>query len=144
MGYPTISQRAKNFVRHRATAQMSSAVKIYSGVDASSSLNETTGLVTSSLGTLLYTVKARFSSVEGGGVMDIGENVIATKSTYCSIPWDSEYIPRDSIIIVKEFIDDPQNENACWRVLATDGGGLIRAVRRMQVVSFTPTPNWSW
>jgi hypothetical protein len=140
MGYPTISNRARQYVRARSEAHMTCTVTIYasSGI----SFNETTGTVTSSYSEELYSGKARIYSIEGSGQLIVGDNVIATKTTYCSIPYDSAYIPVDSVVVISDMPIDLENETTVWRVLSTDGGGLMRAVRRMQITAFTNNANW--
>jgi hypothetical protein len=140
MGYPTVSDRTRTFVRSHSEAHMNCVVSVY-GV-AEQIFDEQTGLVRSKLGDVLYSGKGRIYSIDGGGSLNIGEAVIATKSTYCSIPWDSPYIAVDSIVIINEMPGDTFNSDTTWRVLAVDGGGLMRATRRLQLVSLTTDGYW--
>lgn len=141
MGYPTVSARARAYVRARAQAHMNCTVKIYAISDQI--FDEDTGMVRSKFGEVLYTGNGRVYSIDGGGSINVGEAVIATKSTYCSIPWDSPYIPVDSVVVIGDLPGDTFNEDSTWRVLAVDGGGLMRATRRLQLSSWTSDAYWT-
>lgn len=138
--HPTVSGYARRYVRSRAESHMNCTVTIYS--NSTNTFDSITGRVTSAYADLLYSGKARVYSIDGGGTTNVGEQMIATKSTYCSIPWDSSYIAVDSVVVINDMPGDPGNESTVWRVMAVDGGGLMRATRRLQVIAWTSGADW--
>ena len=141
MGYPTVSDYARSYVRARAQAHMNCEVVIYSFAP-DQVLDENTGLYTAQYGDELYDGVARIYSVDSGGAIAVGEETINTKTTFCSIPWDNQFIAIDTYVEVTSFPGDEQLEDTFWRVVGTDGGGLMRATRRMQITAWTDNRHW--
>lgn len=137
--YPTISSRAKSYVRSRARAQMNSTVKIYERNEGT--LNESTGLITSTFGVLMYSGMARIWTTSGAFI-SVGEAMIATDTVYCSIPFDVPAPKLDNLVEVIDCPDDNDISDRVWRIVGTDAGGLLRATRRLQITAWDSNRYW--
>ncbi len=138
--YPTVSNYARSYVRARAEVHMNCTVTIYA--KSTNEFDVNTGLVTSGFAAEIYEGKARVYSIDGGGTLNLGEALISTKTTYCSIPWDTPYVAVDSVVVINDMPGDVENESTTWRVISVDGGGLMRATRRLQIVAWTSSADW--
>jgi len=137
----TVSAWAKSYVRNSAEAQFDCTVRIF--ISSTPTLNTTTGAYTSVEGATIYTGPARIWSVDGGVLMNLGEGDYATMTTYCSIPWDATPVPEnDNQIVVTDSPGDPNLVGKVFRVMSVDGGGQMRATRRMQVTALTENRSW--
>lgn len=137
----TISPRAKAYVRRAAEAQFQCSVRIFETTVPT--LNASTGLYTSVEGADVYAGPARIWSVDGSGVVMVGEGDLALQSTYCSIPWDATPVPEvDNQVVITACADDPELVGRSFRIMSVDGGGQTRATRRMQVTGLTENRSW--
>ena len=137
----TVSNYARRYVRARAEAQMTCHVRIYRHEDPV--FDDETGLMTSSHGTKIYEGDARLWYAQGGNVVELGDADINMMNTYVSIPWDSDPVPhRDDIVMVDSCALDPDLVDRAFRVMNTDGGGLMNATRKMTVSTFAESHTW--
>lgn len=136
-----ISDRGVSYVRDRIQQLMTSSVSIYS--HAEPVLNESTGLLESPLGAAKYTGKARIWESNTGETILMGEAAVTMSRTSISIPFDTTYIPvKDDIVKVLTCFQDKSLVGKYYRVVSIDGNGQIGAVRRMGVVSYSPSSVW--
>jgi hypothetical protein len=103
--------------------------------------SDTTGLVVTGFGTLLYAGVARIYQL-GGNTIDLGEGQIAMNTTYCSIPWDSQSPTIDNVLQINTCPEDDNLNGTTWRILNVDGGGLVRVVRRLQITEWDSNRYW--
>ena len=137
----TIPASASEYVRKRAEAQMQCQVKIYR--NTKTELNPVTGQIVSGQGQVSYQGKARIWGVDGAGAISIGEADITTRATYCSIPVTHTPVPsNDDTILVLTCPYDPDLVGRTFRITSVDGGGMLSATRRMQVVGFYENRSW--
>jgi len=135
------SRYSRQYITRRAFGAMVDRVAINraAGVE----LNTTTGMNVATAGVEIYQGQARIYSVAGPQVLDLGEADITLRSTYISIP--AGYLPapqKDDIVTVLEARSDEALIGKAFRVLDVDGGGLVRAVRRMQCVAWEESSSW--
>ena len=127
----TVSKRAKDWVRRSAEAQFDCQIIIWRNGDVA--FNETTGEYTPS-STIIYSGKARIWELDDAGALVVGEATFPLRATYCSIPWNHQPVPHnDDTIEVVKMDDDPDLPGRSFRVMAVDGGGHMRATRRMHI-----------
>lgn len=136
----TISPRAKAYVRRAAEAQFTCSVRIFTNTVPT--LDANTGLYTADEGTDVYSGPARIWSVDGGGVIAVGEGDYAMQSTYCSIPWDHTPVPEADNTVVVTAAEDASLVGRSFRIMSVDGGGQARATRRMQITGLTENRSW--
>lgn len=137
----TIPARARAYVRARAEAQMTCTVRIYR--NAKTELNPATGQIVSGQGPSVYQGKARIWGVDGAGAIPVGEGEFSTRATYCSIPVGHTPVPRnDDTVLVTACPYDPDLVGRTFRITSVDGGGMMSATRRMQVVGFYENRTW--
>jgi hypothetical protein len=136
----TVSTWAKSYVRNVAEHQFTSSVRIHKvGTPV---LDTVTGIYTSVEGADVYEGPARIWSVDGSGVLSLGEGDYAMQATYCSIPWDAEPVPDvdDQVEVIAS--DDTELIGQRFRVMSVDGGGLTRATRRLSLAGLTENRSW--
>lgn len=136
----TISPRAKTYVRRAAEAQFACTVRIFQ--TTVQALNTGTGLYTAVEGADVYAGPARIWSVDGAGVIATGEGDFAMQSTYCSIPWDHTPVPEVDQQVLVVSSDDTGLIGRTFRIMSVDGGGQMRATRRMQITGLTENRSW--
>jgi hypothetical protein len=136
----TVSRWSKAYVRRAAEAQFTCTVRVFK--NAPVTLNATTGLYTADEGVEVYNGPARIWSVDGGGVIAVGEGDYAMQSTYCSIPWDHTPIPEMDDQVEVLASDDTNLVGRTFRIMNIDGGGQMRATRRMQLTGLTENRSW--
>ena len=103
-----------------------------------SSLDDATGMITTSFDDTFcgYVGSGRFWLSNDGAVSSVGDGDYSTISTYISIPWDATPVPDlDEYVIVTSSYEDPTLEGKIYRIMGVDGGGFLRAARRLQVVA---------
>jgi len=103
-----------------------------------SALDEATGMITTTFDGEFtgYAGTGRFWLSNDGVVSSVGDGDYSTISTYISIPWDATPVPDlDEYIVVTSSYEDPTLEGKIYRIVGVDGGGFLRAARRLQVVA---------
>lgn len=137
----SIPASASSYVRRRAEAQMQCQVKIYR--NAKTELNPATGQIVSGQGPVVYQGKARIWGADGAGAIPVGEGEFTTRATYCSIPVNHTPVPRnDDTVLVLACPYDLDLVGRTFRVVSVDGGGMLSATRRLQVVGFYENRTW--
>ena len=137
----TVSTRSRAYVRSYAEAQFNCQVRIFK--NTTPALNTTTGLYEATEGVDVYSGVARIWNVEGAGIITVGEADLATQSTFCSIPWDATPVPDvDQTVVVTACPGDSDLVGRSFRIMSVDGGGLMRATRRMQITGITENRSW--
>jgi hypothetical protein len=127
----TVSHRSKSYVRRAAEAQFDCQIRITRNTETA--FNATTGAYTP-VSTTVYEGAARIWELDDAGQLSIGEATFPLRATYCSIPWDHQPVPHnDDTIEVLVMDDDPDLPGRTFRVMAVDGGGHMRATRRMHI-----------
>lgn len=136
-----ISKYSALYVRTRALNYMTAAIRVLRmGAPV---LDETTGESTAVYTEIVYQGKARVWSVEAAGVLELGDGRITTRQTNVSIPWDATPVPKnDDMVIVDDFGGDVDLDTQAFRIIGVDGGGLIRAARRLTCIEWTPDRYW--
>lgn len=143
MSYPTVSSYAKAYVRTRATAHMKFQISIFPFQgNETRTIDPVTGRVQNALGALAYAGKARIWTVDSGGLITVGEDVIATQSTNCSVPWNAPHVPLGYIIRVDNMPSDEVIPSIWWRVTSVSSGGLIDATQRFGISAWQPSQAW--
>jgi hypothetical protein len=116
-------------------------VKIYR--NAKTDLNPSTGQIVSSQGPVLYLGKARIWGADGAGAIPVGEGDFSTRATYCSIPVLHTPVPRnDDTILVVSCPYDQDLVGRSFRITSVDGGGMLSATRKMQIIGFYENRTW--
>ena len=103
-----------------------------------SSLDEVTGLITTTFDGEFtgYAGSGRFWLSNDGVVTNVGEGDYSTISTNISIPWDADPVPElDEYVVITSSYEDSTLEGKIYRIMGVDGGGFLRAARRLQVVA---------
>lgn len=136
----TVSDYARRYVRDRAQAHMNCTIILSRHRDGL--LDPDSGLYTADTGKVIYRGKARIWDSTTGAIINVGEADLATTATYCSIPFDSEMPRVDDLIRVISAPVDGALESRGFRVMNVDGGGLIRATRRMQITALAENRSW--
>jgi hypothetical protein len=127
----TVSQRSKAYVRRAAEAQFDCTIKITRNGEPI--LDTTTGKY-HTVSTDVYSGAARIWEVGDAGFFADGEATFPLRSTYCSIPWDHEPVPHnDDTIEILTMPDDPDLPGRTFRVMTVEGGGYMRATRRLRI-----------
>lgn len=129
----TISKRAKAYVRRAAAFQFECEIVIKRQDHDATTFNEETGIY-SPVMTEIYRGKARIWELDQAGTLSVGEATYPLRATYCSIPWNHQPVPHnDDTIEVLTMPDDPDLPGRTFRVMAVDGGGHMRATRRLHI-----------
>jgi len=137
----TVSHRSKAYVRRAAEAQFDCVITITRAL--SPTFNTTTG-VYSPTSTTVYEGPARIWELDQAGTLTVGEATYPLRATYCSIPWDHQPVPHnDDTIEVIKMDDDPDLPGRSFRVMAVDGGGHMRATRRMHITGIVENAHFS-
>lgn len=137
----TVSDYARTYLRDRVQGHMNCTIELLRHRD--SSLDETTGLYTAVSKTSVYSGVARIWEASSGSIVEVGEADLALVSTYCSIPFDVDVMPhRDDQVLVTACPGDPDLVGRGYRVLMIDGGGLMRATRKMQLIAQAENRAW--
>jgi hypothetical protein len=134
-----ISERTKNYARLTVLGWHNVEIQIVRQ-EQSLALNETTGLIEAAFDTGYtgYEGTARFWLSNDGVVAEVGEGDYSTVSTYISLAWDAEPVPElDDYVIITAAYDDPTLVDKVFRIKGIDGGGFMRAARRLTVVADT-------
>lgn len=140
MGYPTISNYARAYVRARAEAHMNCTVKITRG-QRPAYLDRSTGLVTAATANVIYTGKARLWSLDKNSNVNIMETDLVTQNVYISVPW--KVAPHnDDIVVVTVCPGDADVVGRAFRVIGQDGAALTRATRRLTCVTLGENRSW--
>lgn len=103
-----------------------------------SSLDEVTGMITTTFDAEFtgYSGSGRFWLSNDGVVSVVAEGDYSAISTFISIPWDAEPVPAlDEYVTITSAYEDPTLEGKVYRVVSVDGGGFLRAARRLQVAA---------
>jgi hypothetical protein len=137
----TVSHRSKAYVRRAAEAQFDCVIQITRAGEPI--FDDTTGTYTPTA-TLVYEGVARIWELDQAGTLSVGEATFPLRATYCSIPWDHEPVPHnDDIIEVLVMNDDPDLPGRTFRVMSVDGGGHMRATRRMHITGIVENAHFS-
>lgn len=134
-----ISERTKNYARLTVLGWHNVEIQIVRQLHTLS-LNETTGIIeaTFDTGYTGYEGTARFWLANDGVVGEAGEGDYSLVSTYISLAWDAEPVPElDDYVIVTTAYDDPTLVDKVFRIKGIDGGGFMRAARRLTVAAVT-------
>jgi Family of unknown function (DUF6093) len=136
------SSFSRKYITRRALGAMVDTVAIHRPGDVV--LDDETGLNTATESTKVYQGKARIYSVAGPQVVAVGEADLTFRSTYISIPAEIFPTPhKDDIVIVLECVSDESLQGKAFRILDIEGGGLVRAVRRMQCQVLEESSAWA-
>lgn len=101
-------------------------------------LDEETGMITTTFDEEFtgYSGSGRFWLSNDGVVSVVAEGDYSAISTFISIPWDADPVPAlDEYVTITSAYEDPTLEGKVYRVVAVDGGGFLRAARRLQVAA---------
>jgi hypothetical protein len=134
-----ISERTRNYARKTVLGFHNIELKIVR-MNNLPTLNETTGLIQVSYDTSYHGFEGtgRFWLSNDGLVTNVAEGDYSTVSTYISIEWDAEPVPElDDYVQITSAYDDPQLAGKMFRIVGVDGGGFMRAARRMRVTAVT-------
>ena len=127
----TVSARSKAWVRRSAEAQFDCEIRITRNGEPV--FNPTTGAY-NTVSTLVYEGTARIWELDDAGALITGEATFPLRATYCSIPWNHQPVPHnDDTIEILVMDDDPDLPGRTFRIMAVDGGGHMRATRRMHI-----------
>lgn len=136
----TVTDYARRYVRDRAQSHMNCTVVL--SRFKRGTLDETTGRYTATTGTVLYTGLARIWSSNTGNVFDVSGTEMSMVSTYCSFPWDVAMPHKDDKIEVVTCPGDADLVGRVFRIIYVDGGGLMTATRKTQIVGQTENRSW--
>ena len=134
MRYP-ISDRAKRFVRDRATAVMRYTCRIERVIPPTYD----PGTLIASPGdrTTVYEGVCRIWEVSGGSPVMLGDTDLIVQSTNLSIPWDVSVLPRrnDEVLILTAPGEDPVTIGKRFQIQTSAKAGELRATRRFEVTA---------
>lgn len=131
-----ISERTKNYARLTVVGWHNVEIQVVRQTVAA--LNESTGQIEVTHDTEYtgYEGTARFWLSNDGVVTEVGEGDYSTISTYLSLAWDAEPVPElDDYVLITSAYEDPTLEGRVFRITGVDGGGFMRAARRLSVVA---------
>lgn len=130
--HPGISNRARAYVRRKATAEMLSTCRIERV--AKPVWDPTTNLVTSGSRVIIYSGICRVWEASGARPFQVGDDVILLQPTNLSIPWDVDPIPdeNDEALILGSRVDDALVGKR-YRIISSAKAGDLRATRRFAV-----------
>jgi hypothetical protein len=103
-----------------------------------SSLNDETGMITTTFDEnyVGYVGTGRFWLSNDSSLSIVGDGDYSTIATNISIPWDATPVPDlDEYVVVTSSYEDPTLEGKIYRIVGVDGGGFLRAARRLSVVA---------
>lgn len=127
----TATERQKAYVRASAEFQFACTVRILR--PAAADFDEMTGRYTPS-SSEIYEGPARIWDVDEAGVVPVGDGTYAMMASNCSIPWDYVPVPRkDDLVEVVACPGDVSLEGKTFQVQGVNGGGQMRATRRMRI-----------
>ena len=127
-----------SYVRSRLEALHNVTVRVFRSTVAT--LNETTGLIDykEDTGYSGYEGTGRLWTSTDGQYINVAEGDYSTVSTYLSLPFTASPVPvLDDYVEIAGYDEDPQMEARLFRVVAIDGGGFMRASRRLTLVAVT-------
>jgi hypothetical protein len=137
----TVSARSKAYVRRAAEAQFDCEIRITR--NGQPTFNAATG-VYNTVSTQIYSGAARIWELDDAGMIAVGEATFPLRSTYCSIPWNHTPVPHnDDTIEVLVMNDDPDLPGRTFRIMAVDGGGHMRATRRMHITGIVENAHFN-
>lgn len=136
----TVSDYARRYVRDRAQAHMNCTIILSRHRDGL--LDPTSGLYTADTGKVIYRGIARIWDSTTGAIINVGEADLVTTVTYCSVPFDAAMPRVDDLVRVVTSPSDDTLETRGFRVMNVDGGGLMRATRRMQITALAENRSW--
>lgn len=137
----TVSARSKEYVRRAAEAQFDCSILIYR--NTTSTFDENTGLY-EPVNEVIYEGAARIWELDDAGTLITGEATYPLRATYCSIPWDHQPVPHnDDTVEVVTMPDDPDLPGRTFRVMAVDGGGHMRATRRLHITGIVENAHYN-
>jgi Family of unknown function (DUF6093) len=136
---PVPSQRARNYVKKMALAQMTSQVAVTR--PGAPTFDADTGLTTAHSTDPYWTGPARIYSTTGG-IQVIGEGVVSLGQTTIAISQDAPLPKIDDIVEVTSSPDDPAMVGRFYRVIDVSEGGLLSPTRNLQVTTVEGNP-WS-
>lgn len=131
---------ASALVTKRVEMAMTSTVQILRG--DLGGLDETTLLVTGlTNATTIYQGKAHIHSVNGAGIIPIGETNVDTRTVQISIPLTAPVPHRDDLVKVVND-GDPDLPNRIFRVMDLQAGGLLNAFHQMTCQGWFESRYW--
>jgi hypothetical protein len=137
----TISKRSVAYVRRAAEYQFDCTIRITRNGEPA--FNTTTGSY-NTVSTTVYEGNARIWELDDAGAISVGEATFPLRSTYCSIPWDHQPVPHnDDTIEILTMPDDPDLPGRTFRIMAVDGGGHMRATRRMHITGIVENAHFN-
>jgi hypothetical protein len=138
-----ISTLAQRLVRRRVEAQMTAQIKILRG--DLGAFDPTTGEVGGLANVqTIYQGMARIRTVDGAGVITLGEGTIDTRQTVISIPITAAMPHRDDLAqVLDDASADTDLTNRLFRITEVEGGSLLGDARRCYAVGWFPSRNWS-
>ena len=132
---------SRRYVARRAQEVMIDTVAIHR--PSAGAFSTATGMTTAGETVKIYQGKARIYSVTGPQVINIGEADLSMRQTNISIPADASPVPRrDDIVVIFEAVSDEDLQDRAFRVIDVEGGGLVRAVRRMLCTGIEESASW--
>jgi hypothetical protein len=138
-----ISALAQRLVRRRVEDQMSAQITILRG--DLGAFDPATGKVGGLANAqTVYRGKARIRTVDGAGVITLGEGTIDTRQTVISIPISAAMPHRDDLAVVEDdAAADPDLTSRVFRITEVEGGSLLGDARRCYAVGWFPSRQWS-
>lgn len=136
-----ITAYARNYVRRKATAQMTATCRI-ERVEGPT-VDPATLRATSGARTTIYEGRCRVWEVTGGGTFMVGEEEYGLQNTNLSIPWDADPVPRkddEGVILTSPY--DPDMVGRRFQINDTAKAGDLRATRRFQVKMLQENEAW--
>ena len=122
----------------RAAAQAFYNIEVSVGRQSRTALDEDTGLISTVFDTEFsgYSGPAKFWMSNDSQVVSVGDGDYSTVSTFISLPWDASPVPQlDEYVVITSSYEDPSLQDKVYRIVGVDGGGVVRAARRLQVAS---------
>lgn len=132
---------SQQLVRKYAEDNMTSAVTIVRKQPAV--FDEATGMLSSGAPTVIYTGKGRLYPATGPVRYALGDESQRFSGTSLSIPVETNDIPAvDDVVLVTACPSDPAMVGRFFAVVDVESGGMLVAVRRMQLVGVQESPQW--
>lgn len=139
-----ISTRARNYVRRRATAQMTHHCRIERITNPT--FVETADDLLASPGdrTLIYEGICRLWEVAGNAAaVQVGQDEFVMQTTQLAIPWDSDPVPfRDDEVEITDSSTDAHMVGRRYRIMDVAKAGDLRASRRFQLQGLQENESW--
>lgn len=137
-----ISALARRLVRRQVDQTLTAYVVITRG--STRTLNATTGMLSSTPGTIIYSGAARIPTISAEGAVNVGEGSLNQRSTVVTIPWDAPVPKRDDLLtVVQDTLADPNLAENTWRVVGVDGGTLLGAYRHVSCTQERGSGRWT-